>query len=465
MELYDFQREDVEKLHQQPSALILNDLGTGKTVESVARDLKLRDSRPWPREFARTLIVTKLAVIEHWVQHYRELAPSLRVSSILQPREQFLDGLRSADIVILHWQALRRPPRNSSVAKRTTWHQRDLVPILYELKWLHVIADEAHNAKNRKAQQTWVLKHIPTQYKTAVTGTPVTNKPPDLWSLLNWCDKKEYSSYWKFFERYVEYEVVPPMNYKVPIGVKNVAELQRSIEPFTVRRKKQEVLPELPPSYETTVRVDLDPKQRRAYNSMRDHMVAWLGSEEDRLLTASVVIAKLLRLQQLAIAHASFDDGVVNLVEPSSKLDAIEEILEEAEGEQFVIFSQFRGAIQLLERRLAGKESYSVLTGHTKPDERRPAIDNFQASRVRLFLCTIGAGGEGIDLFAASKCIFIDRSWTPTANDQAIGRLHRNGQVNAVQVMNIEARKTIDQYKTRQLTIKAKWLREMLEGI
>jgi SNF2 family DNA or RNA helicase len=463
LELYEFQREDVEKLHVQPAALILNDLGTGKTVESVARDLKLRDSRPWPREFARTLIVTKLAVIEHWVQHYRELAPSLRVTTILKPREQFLDGLRSADIVILHWQALRRPPRSGSVGR--TWHQRDLVPLLYNLQWFHIIADEAHNAKNRKAQQTWVLKHIKTQYKTAVTGTPVTNKPPDLWSLLNWCHPKEYRSFWRFFEQYVEYEVVPPLNYKVPIGVKNVAELQRSIEPYTVRRKKQDVLPELPPSYETTVRVDLDPKQRRAYNDMRDRMVAWLGEKEDQLLTASVVIARLQRLQQLALAHATFTENVVRLCEPSSKLDAVEEILEEAEGEQFVIFSQFRGAIQLLERRLAGRETYSVLTGHTKADARRPAIDNFQAGKVRLFLCTIGAGGEGIDLFAASKCIFLDRSWTTTANDQAIGRLWRNGQVNAVQVINIEARKTIDQYKARQLNIKARWLREMLEGI
>lgn len=436
-------------------------MGLGKTVEAVARDLKLREN-----DSGQTLVVTKLTVIEHWVRHFQELAPQLLVTTVLEPREQFLDNLRRADVIILHWQALRRLSRNWSPEsdKRTTWHQRELFPVLTGKLWFHVIADEAHNIKNRKAQQTWVLKHTKTVNKTALTGTPVTNKPPDLWSLLNWVYPKDYRSYWRFFERYVQYEVAYPLNYKVPIGVKNVEELQKSIEPFTVQRKKRDVLPELPPYYETTIRVDLDAKQRRAYNSMKKSMISWVGEHEDQPLAASVVIAKLQRLQQFAIAHAMVNDNSVTLIEPSSKLDAVEELIEEAEGEQFVIFSQFRGPLRLLERRLEGKEPFVVLAGDIKADERRSAMDRFQSGDVRLFLGTIGAGGEGIDLFAASKVIFIDRSWSPTQNDQAIARLHRHGQKDAVQVLNIEARHTIDQYKDKQLQMKRQWIRQMLEG-
>lgn len=461
MELYPFQKEDVEKLHGCVAALILNEMGSGKTIESVARDLRIREQTPQ----GRTLVVTKLAVIEHWVRHYKALAPHLSVTTVLEPRAQFLENVRRADVVILHWQALRKLPKGwtPDSNRRTTWHQRELSPQLMKLKWLHIIADEAHNIKSRHAQQTWVLKHIPTGYKTAVTGTPVTNKPPDFWSILHWCYPKQYRSYWRFFERYVDYEVVPPLNYKVPIGVKNVAELQQAVSPFSVRRTIEEVLPDLPPTYETPVRVDLSAIQRRAYNQMRDHMIAWVGEQEDQVLEAPVVIAKLQRLQQFAIAHAEMLDGSkVRLAEPSSKMDAIEEILDEAEGEQFVIFSQFRGAIRLLEQRLQGRQSYVVLAGDVKANERRLAIDSFQRGDSRLFLGTIGAGGEGIDLYSASKIIFVDRSWSPTANDQAIARLHRHGQRNAVQVIDIEARNTIDQYKAQQLRMKTKWIKEML---
>jgi SNF2 family DNA or RNA helicase len=280
---------------------------------------------------------------------------------------------------------------------------------------------------------------------------------------LNWIDKKEYSSFWRFFERYVDYEEVPPLNYKVPKGVINDFELRTKIAPFSVRRRKLEVLPDLPSVYTSAIHVDLDPKQLRAYTSLRDDMVAWVGEHEDRQLSATIVIAKLQRLQQLAIAHLDLGDtGKVSLIEPSSKLDAIEEILEEHDG-QLVIFSQFASAIRLLERRLKLRgEKFGTLIGATPDDERRLTIDRFQSGDLRVFAGTIGAGGEGIDLHAASTVLFIDRSWSPTANDQAISRLHRYGQLNAVQVIDIIARKTMETKKQRDIELKADWIRRLL---
>jgi SNF2 family DNA or RNA helicase len=455
--LFPYQQEDINHLEDQEAALVLSEMGTGKTVVAIARDLQIREQATGP-----TLVITKRAILEHWEDHYKRMAPDLKVCVLHQnERDRFIDDLRNleSDVYIVYWQMLRKP----TGAERTSWARDVCTPVLMKQKWLHVIADELHQAKNRKAQQTWALKHLRTHWKTGLTGTPITSKPTDLWSLLNWVDKKEYSSFWRFFERYVEYEEVPPLNYKVPKGVINDFELRSKIAPFSVRRRKLEVLPDLPSVYTNAIHVDLDPKQLRAYTSLRDDMVAWVGEHEDRQLSATIVIAKLQRLQQLAIAHLDLGDtGKVSLIEPSSKLDAIEEILEEHDG-QLVIFSQFASAIRLLERRLKLRgEKFGTLIGATPDDERRLTIDRFQSGDLRVFAGTIGAGGEGIDLHAASTVLFIDRSWSPTANDQAISRLHRYGQLNAVQVIDIIARKTMETKKQRDIELKADWIRRLL---
>jgi SNF2 family DNA or RNA helicase len=462
--LWGFQREDVEKLRQQTGALLLNDMGTGKTVEAVERDRLLRLDRP-SFDKPLTLVVTKMVITEHWERHFNLMTPDLNISVFRndKDRDEFYDALKNHthDVYVLYWQCLRKPPVSEHA--RSTWAQRVLVPLLLKTQWFHIIADEAHRASNRKSQQAYVLKRLKTRFKTAVTGTPF-DKPPQMWSVLNWLYPKSYRSFWKFFESYVQYTVVPPLNYKQIIGVKNTEELRNGYNSFTVRRRKRDVLKDLPDRYYTSVVVDLDPKQRRAYNAMRDSLVAWIGEREDEILVASAIIAQLQRLQQFAIAHAEIaKSGALDLREPSSKLDAVQDILEDAPGEQFVIFSQFRGAVRLLETRLRGfGESFSTLTGDTPNHVRGSVVGDFQAGRVRIFAGTIGAGGEGIDLFASNKVIFLDRSWSPADNDQAESRLHRAGQRSAVQVIHIMARDTIDAVKAEKIQMKAKWFKQML---
>jgi SNF2 family DNA or RNA helicase len=149
--------------------------------------------------------------------------------------------------------------------------------------------------------------------------------------------------------------------------------------------------------------------------------------------------------------------------EPSSKLDALMELVGNMGDEPVVVFSQFKQLIRLAERRMVDAGiSHVTFTGDTPERERGGMIEDFQEGKVRVFLATIQAGGVGITLHHASTAIFLDKTWSPAQNLQAEDRLHRIGQENAVQIINIAATKTVDQVVESTLQRKARWFREIL---
>ena len=451
IDLYPYQQEDVDHLGLTPSVLIGNEMGTGKTHEAIARDAKLREAAK-----GQTLVIAPLITLELTWQRLFETHTDLKVVTIDEKsRNVSWDRFvrRDADVFLAHWQVLR------------------IMPELGNWSWMHVIADECHRMKNRKAVQTRSLKTIRVvEYKTAMSGTPFSNRPDELWSVLNWLYPKKYSSYWRFFNEYVETEVGYARGgrtFKKVVGPKNEKKLQAEIRPFFVRRLKKDVLPQLPDKYYDEIHVDLTPMQRKAYDDMKDDMIAWVGQQEEEVLAAPVVIAQLMRLQQFAVAYAEIDpQGKVRLSEPSSKLDAVMEVLDALGDRQAVIFSGFKDALSLMEHRLrAERISFVTITGDTPKAERTPLVQRFQRGSDRIFLGTPRAGGEGIDLFTASTVIFIDRDWAPYVNSQAEDRLHRIGQKDAVQVIDIMAKKTVDRGKQQTLETKKDWFRRMIGDI
>jgi SNF2 family DNA or RNA helicase len=256
-----------------------------------------------------------------------------------------------------------------------------------------------------------------------------------------------------------------------------------------VRRRKQDVLKDLPDKYYTKIWVDLDPKQRRAYDQMRKTMVAWVEDYKDELerndpIIAQAVVAQLVRLQQFAdgymmprldeqdnqiIKQKRTKDGDYKdvpqwiMTDPSSKLDTLMDLLRDREDDQVVIFSQFKSVINLLQERLqAEKITYGLLTGDVSQQDRANNVQAFQSGALRVFVGTIAAGGVGITLTAASTVIFIDRSWSPAINLQAEDRCHRIGQKEAVEIIDLMARNTVDLGKAQQLAVKWKWLQMLL---
>lgn len=501
IELYKFQHECVDKLGvpELISRLVGDDMGLGKTFEAIVIDMRLRvktkekvlshvPSFSFP--VRRTLILAPLSVHGHWAKHIKALWPQARVyvmdreGTPAQGRAAFRSALKqNYNYYICHYEAVRN---------------KDLLPDIRKVDWFHVIADECHRLKGRKTQQTRAVKTVRARFKTGLSGTPAEDKPQDLWSPLNWLWPNVYRSFWKFVGDYCEQETTcqecggtsmgedgpiihtsrctkQGTTFKKIVGVKKEAipALRREMSRYTVRRLKTDpgILDELPPKTYTDIEVELSPRQRKAYNQMRKNMLAWIGEHEDQPLTAAVVVAQLCRLQQFALASAHIEMVPVKrrgtrqvelvrtviLEEPSSKLAALEELIDDHPNEQFVVFSQFRSMADLTAQKLESKGiTVGLYTGAVRDQGIRDKIvDEFQGGNIQVFVGTIAAGGESITLHRSSTCVLFDRHWTPTKNEQAVDRLHRDGQRHPVQVIDIIAKNTVD--IGRRTKIAAKW--------
>lgn len=477
MRLYPFQKVFVDTHEYTPAVLLGDDMGLGKTIEALSLDLRRRTKHlaGQRQTDSKTLIVAPLSVTGAWEETIQKLWPGAKIVRLNpKKKEDFIQKLDEPNhYYIIHWEALR------------------LIPELQHVHWWHLVADEVHRAKNRKAQQTLALKKLKTLYKTGLSGTPADNSPQDLWSVLNWLYPKVWSSYHRFYNYFVKVqkhtmgyctaqgcEQYHKNSFQKIVGVAHVDELHAAMAGYYMRRTKKDVLPELPEKYYTQINVDLDPRQRRVYEQMKDSMLAWIGKHEQEPIAAPVVIAQLTRLKQFALAYAEIEpvrkqvDGEwvtverVRLTDPSSKLDALMSIIADNPEQQMVVFSESKQIIYLLARRLeAARITHCTLTGDTDQRDREKAIEEFQAGKVRIFAGTIHAGGEGITLTSASIEVFLDRAWNPSKNKQAEDRCHRIGQKNAVQVIDIVARDTVDGGRLQQLDLKWSWLKELLGDV
>jgi SNF2 family DNA or RNA helicase len=509
-ELFDFQNVPVDQwspaeFGDERSSLLGDDMGLGKTVQAIVLDKKRRLHHNCMYT-AQTFVVTRVSIMGSWEDHYREWAPDLNVF-VMDPkdRQAFVDALKAKDargfpkyhVFIAHWQVLRFIEKE-----------------IREVAWFMLVGDEIQAIKNRKAQVTRAFKLMRPYYKLGLSGTWADNKPPDAWSILNWLWPKMFTAFNKFDEYHTIYaykEKPDGTKYKVITGVHDVQSMHAHMGPQGrgyIRRTKDQVLKDLPEKYHTTIKVDLTPQQRRAYDQMEQNMLAWVGSHENEPIAAPVVIAKLVRLQQFAVAYGRLErvfkkvankeyprcprvctkreyfakgghkphrylldkDGneirqpadVLRLDEPSSKLDAVMDLLEET-NDQVVVFGQSKQAISLLEQRLQCADiPAGILVGDTGAKDRHTLVQEFQAKRLRVLAGTIQTGGVGITLTAASQVIFLDLAWKPSDNKQAEDRLHRLGQKNAVQVIHLVARGTLDARRNRTIAMKWEWLREVL---
>jgi SNF2 family DNA or RNA helicase len=484
--LYKFQEEDVEKLARQPSALIGSEMGTGKTHEAIALD------EIWAEEnkgkFRPTLVIAPLNTHDSWMEKYGEQAPQADVIRIdRKNRDRFVDDIRRGrgDVFLMHWDALR------------------LLPYLPEVQFQTIIGDEVHRIANRKSLTTRAAYKLRAVHKLGMSGTAGGDRPDNLWSPLHWLYPTYFRSYWKFRKQFTEEdkqyrwdgERNEEVGYTKIVGVKDAHILKELMDPWYVRHLKREqcceyhpsgVMPWLPEKVYDTIWVDLLPKQRRIYEQMRKEMVAWVNENEDQPLSAAIVAAQLQRLSQFALATPEIVgtkmvwrtkkiDGEdvrmqvevpdVRLIEPSSKLDAAQELFLDHDNKQFLVGTSSKQLAYLAQQKFERKGiSAFVLSGDTPQTQRNGMVDRFVKGDSQLFISVIQAGAEGIDglQHATDTVVMLDRSWQTIKNQQFIDRLDRDGQKNTVQVIDIMARNTIDLGRFTHLETKWQWIREIL---
>lgn len=473
--LYPYQRTGAAFLVTARQALLADEMGVGKTPETI-RALQLLDAVG--EAVFPAIVVCPASVKRVWEREFEKWWPAARVvvprSGTVNARQAIEQG---ADVTVLNYEALlgvsRLAPFGDTrlegctncdpLSKRSPARcEREKKPA-NEVAWRTVIADEAHRAKDPSAKSTralWALGDA-AEFRFALTGSPIANSPEDLWAVMRFVAPAEYARKTAFVERYVEMLPNVWSGYGTAVGFKaeTRAEFDKFFLPRFLRRPKAAVLPDLPPKTYMVRDVELSGKQRTAYDEMKRALVARI---DDGTIFAANPLMELLRLRQFAAAYGEADgENGMLLSEPSSKLDALEAVLAELGDRQAVVFAESRQLIDLAYTRLEGRAAR--ITGAIPEQDRAINLEGFQQGQVPVLLCTIGAGGVGLDMTAADTCIFLQRSFNAVLNAQAEDRIHRHGQTSDnVTVVDLVTRGTVEEHVFDALAEKAAKLEDLV---
>ncbi|MFM7072184.1 MAG: SNF2-related protein [Planctomycetota bacterium] len=433
---------------------LADDMGLGKTVQVLALLESRRQSMAdKPDEHLPSLVVAPKSLVFNWAEEAKRFAPNLRVLRFTGNERVFVrDQLKQYDLVLTTYGTLRRD-----------------VPTLKEIQFDYAILDEAQAIKNASSQSAKSCRLIRARHRLAMTGTPIENHLGELWSLFEFINPGMLGMSSAFQrlaksargagEQVADEGENPDIHGNSPStlaetkGTANAgggvrSTLALALRPFILRRTKQQVLTELPERTEQTLFCEMDSKQRRLYDELRSHYrTALLKTVKSRGMAKSKihVLEALLRLRQVA-CHPALVDSQYTEVE-SAKLEALMEKLSEiiSENHKALVFSQFTSLLALVRGRLDSEGyAYEYLDGQTS--DRQARVERFQKDpRIPLFLISLKAGGQGLNLTSADYVFILDPCWNPAVEAQAVDRAYRMGQTRHVFAYRLICRDTIEE--------------------
>ncbi len=449
--LFPHQRAGVQFLAAARRALLADEPGLGKTAQTIRalKELQDRGEQVFP-----ALVVCPNTLKKNWKREFAMWWPGVNVQvisgSATQRRKQFSE--EDVDVYVINWESLRSHSRLASYGSvalarcvdcgghddkvsenRCEVHKRELNKIDFKA----VIADEIHRSKEPKSKQTRALWAASgdADIRYALTGTPIANNVLDLWPILHWIAPNEWPSKSRWIDRMVD-TMFNAFGGMMVIGVKPHMreEFDAAINPRMRRMLKAKVLPWLPPVIKERRDVEMSTKQKKAYEQMRDVMIAQLEGGE--ALTAPSPLTQTTRLLQFASSYAGIavdeitGEMSVALSEPSCKIDSLMDDIDAGDfgDDSVAVCAVSRQLIDILSARLEkAKIPHGLITGAQNEDERQKAIDDFQSGRIKWILFTAQAGGVGVTLTAARRLIMLQRPWSLVDYKQALDRVHRIG--------------------------------------
>lgn len=428
-ELRDYQKRGIQWLqmlhHYGFGGILADDMGLGKTLQTIA----FLSSQV--QADTSVLILAPSGLIYNWADEFQKFAPDLDVVVV--------HGLKS------HRESILAEDHQIYVTSYATFRQDSA--IYQNLSFDFLFLDEAQVMKNAQTKIAQSLRQFVVPSVFALSGTPIENHLGELWSIF----------------QIVLPGLLPTKKDFMKLPAERVAQF---IKPFVMRRKKEDVLTELPDLIEVVYKNELDDQQKAIYLAQLQQMQEHLGQVSDLEFQRNRVeiLTGLMRLRQICDTPALFMEDYQG---ESGKLDSLRDLLVQiAEGgHRVLIFSQFRGMLDRIEQELPdlGLTSFKI-TGSTPSQERQEMTKAFNQGERDVFLISLKAGGVGLNLTGADTVILVDLWWNPAVESQAIGRAHRMGQEQAVEVYRLVTRGTIEE-KIQELQEKKKNLvSEILDG-
>ena len=385
-------------------ALLADDMGLGKTIQALC-------TLDGP-----SLVVCPTSVLFNWADEMRRFRPGLTFHTYHGPQREFRDD---AQVTLTSYAILRLD-----------------IDALSERSWETVVLDEAQNIKNPDSQVAQAAFRLDAKFRIAMTGTPVENRLEELWSQFHFLNRGLLGGRTHFRKRYAK---------PIAEGDANAAaHLRERIRPFLLRRKKEDVAPELPPLTEVVLHCELADEERAVYDAVRAATVEQVVAQLSAGGSVLAALEALLRLRQAA-CHSALVPGQV--ATGSSKLELLLSRLEEAmaDGHRALVFSQWTSLLDLVEPHLKKNEiDFVRLDGGTQ--DREGVVRRFQHEEgPPVMLVSLKAGGTGLNLTAADHIFLLDPWWNPAVEDQAAGRTHRIGQTRPVVIHRLVARDTVEE--------------------
>ena len=428
-DLRDYQKKGIQWLqmlhHYGFGGILADDMGLGKTLQAIA----FLSSQM--HENSRVLILAPSGLIYNWADEFQKFAPNLDVAVV--------HGLKPYRETIL------AEKHQIYVTSYATFRQDS--EIYQDLSFDFLFLDEAQVMKNAQTKIAKTLRKFVVPSVFALSGTPIENNLGELWSIF----------------QIVLPGLLPAKKDFMKLPAERVAQF---IKPFVMRRKKEEVLTELPDLIEVVYKNELEDQQKAIYlaqlQQMQERIEHVTAAEFQR--NRVEILTGLMRLRQICDTPALFMEDYSG---DSGKLDSLRDLLSQiAEGNHRVlIFSQFRGMLDRIEEELPqlGLTSFKI-TGSTPSQERQEMTKAFNQGDRDVFLISLKAGGVGLNLTGADTVILVDLWWNPAVESQAIGRAHRMGQEQAVEVYRLITRGTIEEKIQELQEQKKNLVSEVLDG-
>ena len=407
--------------------ILADDMGLGKTIQllAVIQSYLEEEKNPNP-----SIVVCPSSLSLNWKNEIDKFAPNIKTLVIhgnAEERANQIENIEKYNLVITSYDLLKRDIEEYKAK---------------DYKFKYIIADEAQYIKNNNTQNAKVIKEIKADTRFALTGTPIENSLSELWSIFDFIMPGYLYSYRKFKEI-----------YEVPIVKDNdewvLKKLKMLIEPFILRRTKQEVLTELPDKTISVLNNEMQDEQLKIYTSYMANAKREVSQElkENGFEKSQMkILALLMRLRQICCHPSLF---ISNYTGESSKLNQCIEVIKDAvlSGHKILLFSSYSSMLEIIGEELKKENiKHFKLTGQTKVGDRLKLVEEFNSNdEIKVFLISLKAGGTGLNLIGADMVIHYDPWWNLSAENQATDRTYRIGQKKNVQVYKLITKDSIEE--------------------
>lgn len=403
--------------------ILADEMGLGKTIQIIYYIKEILKE-----EKSKFLIVVPTSLAYNWIYEFNKFAQDIKTLLIVgnkKEREEKFKQKENYDVIITTYGLLREDEEN------------------YLNDYYHaMIIDEAQNIKNYMAGVSKTVKKINAKTKFALTGTPIENSTLELWSIFDFVMPGYLSNLQKFQSKYK----INDFNDDSEILIKG---LNNQINPFILRRRKKDVIKELPEKLENNIFIDLSEEQKKIYISELENVKKKMDEllEDGGMTKVRFMILQLLmKLRQICI-----DPSIVyeNYKGGSNKIDTLVNVVKESinNNHKILIFTSFKTALNIVKEKLEKENINSyVIDGSVKSKDRMDRVEEFNNNpNPCVFLIMLKSGGTGLNLTSADVVIHLDLWWNPQAENQATDRAHRIGQKNIVEVIKLITRGTIEE--------------------